>query len=149
MDWNLTDFARLYRLQEAGSFFVIRGTSNLKAKRRYSHAVDSNTRFTCDKTAIFTGFYAYKDFEKPLQRICFKDSETDKALIFLTNNFALQAMTITELYQCRRQIKLFFKRIKQHLHIKALFGASENVVKTQISVYVLVAIVKKRLNIVG
>lgn len=151
MDRGFTDFARLYRLHEAGSFFVIRGKSNLKAKRRYSHPVDRSTGLICDQTVIFTGFYAHKDFEEPLRRIRFKDAETGKTLIFLTNNFALPALTITELYRCRWQVELFFKWIKQHLRIKAFFGTSENAVKTQIwiavSVYVLVAIVKRRLNL--
>lgn len=151
MDRGFTDFARLYRLHEAGSFFVIRSKSNLKAQRRYSHPVDRSTGLICDQTVIFTGFYAHKDFEEPLRRIRFKDAETGKTLIFLTNNFALPALTITELYRCRWQVELFFKWIKQHLRIKAFFGTSENAVKTQIwiavSVYVLVAIIKKRLNL--
>lgn len=151
MDRGFTDFARLFRFHEAGSFFVIRGKSNLKAQRRYSHQVDRSTGLICDQTVVFTGFYAHKDFEAPLRRIRFKDPETAKSLIFLTNNFALPALTITELYRCRWQVELFFKWIKQHLHIKAFFGTSENAVKTQIwiavSVYVLVAIVKKRLKL--
>ena len=151
MDRGFTDFARLFRFHEAGSFFVIRGKSNLKAQRRYSRPVDRTTGLICDQTVVFTGFYAHKDFEAPLRRIRFKDPETDKTLIFLTNNFALPALTITELYRCRWQVELFFKWIKQHLRIKAFFGTSENAVKTQIwiavSVYVLVAIVKKRLKL--
>jgi len=151
MDRGFTDFARLYRLHEAGSFFVIRGKSNLKAKRLYSHPVDRQSGLICDQTVIFTGFYALKDFEEPLRRIRYKDPETSKTLVFLTNNFALPALTITELYRCRWQVELFFKWIKQHLRIKAFFGTSENAVKTQIwiavSVYVLVAIVKKRLKL--
>ncbi len=151
MDRGFTDFARLFRFHEAGSFFVIRGKSNLKAQRRYSHPVDRSTGLICDQTVVFTGFYAHKDFEAPLRRIRFKDPETAKTLIFLTNNFALPALTITELYRCRWQVELFFKWIKQHLRIKAFFGTSENAVKTQIwiavSVYVLVAIVKKRLKL--
>ena len=151
MDRGFTDFARLYRLHEAGSFFVIRGKSNLKAKRRYSHPVDRKSGLICDQTVIFTGFYALTDFEEPLRRIRYKDPKTSKTLIFLTNNFALPAQTITELYRCRWQVELFFKWIKQHLRIKAFFGTSENAVKTQIwiavSVYVLVAIVKKRLKL--
>ena len=151
MDRGFTDFARLYRLHEAGSFFVIRGKSNLKAKRRYSHPVDRKSGLICDQTVIFTGFYALTDFEEPLRRIRYKDPKTSKTLIFLTNNFALPALTITELYRCRWQVELFFKWIKQHLRIKAFFGTSENAVKTQIwiavSVYVLVAIVKKRLKL--
>ena len=105
----------------------------------------------CDQTVVLTGFYSRKGFDAPLRRIRFKDPETDKTLIFLTNNFALPALTITELYRCRWQVELFFKWIKQHLRIKAFFGTSENAVKSQIwiavSVYVLVAIVKKRLNL--
>ena len=151
MDRGFLDFERLYRFHIAGSFFVTRGKSNLKVKRRYSHAVDRSTGLICDQTVVFTGFYAFKDYEAPLRRIRFKDPETGKTLVFLTNNFALPALTITELYRCRWQVELFFKWIKQHLRIKAFFGTTENAVKTQIwiavSVYVLVAIVKKRLNI--
>jgi hypothetical protein len=151
MDRGFTDFSRLFRFHEAGSFFVIRAKSNLKAQRRYSNPVDRGTGLICDQTVVFTGFYAHKDFEAPLRRIRFKDFETNKTLVFLTNNFALPALTITELYRCRWQVELFFKWIKQHLRIKAFFGTSENAVKTQIwiavSVYVLVAIVKKRLNL--
>jgi hypothetical protein len=151
VDRGFTDFARLFRFHEAGSFFVIRGKSNLKAQRRYSHTVDRSTGLICDQTVVFTGFYARKNFEAPLRRIRFKDPLTAKTLIFLTNNFTLPALTITELYRCRWQAELFFKWIKQHLRIKAFFGTSENAVKTQIwiavSVYVLVAIVKKRLQL--
>jgi len=151
MDRGFLDFARLYRFHEVGSFFVIRGKSNLKVKRRYSHPVDRTTGLICDQTVILTGFYSAKDYEAPLRRIRFKDPETAKTLVFLTNNFALPALTIAELYRCRWQVELFFKWIKQHLRIKAFFGTSENAVKTQIwiavSVYVLVAIVKKRLKI--
>lgn len=151
MDRGFTDFARLFRFHEAGSFFVIRGKSNLKVQRRYSRPVDRSTGLICDQTVVFTGFYAHKDFAVPLRRIRYKDPETVKTLVFLTNNFALPAVTITELYRCRWQVELFFKWIKQHLRIKAFFGTSENAVKTQIwiavSVYVLVAIVKKRLHL--
>jgi len=151
MDRGFIDFARLYRFHEAGSFFVTRGKSNLRAQRRYSHPVDRSTGLICDQTVVLTGFYAKQDFETPLRRIRFKDPKTEKTLIFMTNNFALPAFTITELYRCRWQVELFFKWIKQHLRIKAFFGTSENAVKSQIwiavSVYVLVAIVKKRLNI--
>src|SRR5690606_6326459 len=124
---------------------------NLKIKRRYSHPVDRKTGLVCDQTVVFTGFYAQKDFEAPLRRIRFKDPATAKTLVFLTNNFELPALTITELYRCRWQVELFFKWIKQHLRIKAFFGTTENAVKTQIwiavTVYVLVAIIKKRLNV--
>jgi hypothetical protein len=151
MDRGYIDFERLHRLHAAGSFFVTRAKSNLKAQRRYSHPVDRNTGLICDQTIVLTGFYSRQDFDTPLRRIKFKDPETGKRLVFLTNNFALPAITIADLYRCRWQVELFFKWIKQHLRIKVFFGTSENAVKTQIwiavSVYVLVAIVKKRLNL--
>jgi uncharacterized protein DUF4372/DDE family transposase len=109
MDRGFIDFERLYRFHEAGSFFVIRGKSNLRAQRRYSHPVDRSTGLICDQTVVLTGFYAKKDFETPLRRIRFKDPKTEKTLIFITNNFALPAFTITELYRCRWQVELFFK----------------------------------------
>jgi Domain of unknown function (DUF4372)/Transposase DDE domain len=149
MDRGYIDFQRLYRLHEAKSFFVTRAKSNLKAQRRYSHPVDRSTGLICDQTIVLTGFYSRQDFDTPLRRVRFND--TGKRLVFLTNNFILPAFTITELYRCRWQVELFFKWIKQHLRIKVFFGTSENAVKTQIwialSVYVLVAIVKKRLNL--
>jgi hypothetical protein len=151
MDRGFLDFARLYRFHEAGSFFVTRGKSNLKVQRRYSHPVDRETGLICDQSVVLTGFYSHQGFEAPLRRIRFKDPETAKTLIFLTNNFVLPAFTITELYRCRWQVELFFKWIKQHLRIKAFFGTSENAVRSQIwiavSAYVLVAIVKKRLHL--
>ena len=151
MDRGYLDFERLHRLHEAGSFFVTRAKSNLKAQRRYSHPVDRSTGLICDQTIALTGFYSRQDFDTPLRRIKFKDPKTGKRLVFLTNNFALPAITIADLYRCRWQVELFFKWIKQHLRIKVFFGTSENAVKTQIwiavSVYVLVAIVKKRLNL--
>jgi len=151
MDRGFLDFERLYRFHEAGSFFVIRGKSNLKVQRRYSHPVDRTTGLICDQSVVLTGFYSHRGFEAPLRRIRFKDPETAKTLIFLTNNFVLPAFTITELYRCRWQVELFFKWIKQHLRIKAFFGTSENAVRSQIwiavSAYVLVAIVKKRLHL--
>jgi len=151
MDRGYLDFERLHRLHDAGSFFVTRAKSNLQAQRRYSHPVDRSTGLMCDQTIVLTGFYSCQDFVTPLRRIRFKDPVTGKQLVFLTNNFALPAITITELYRCRWQVELFFKWIKQHLRIKVFFGTSENAVKTQIwiavSVYVLVAIVKKRLNL--
>jgi hypothetical protein len=151
MDRGYIDFERLYRLHAAGSFFVTRAKSNLKAQRRYSHPVDRSTGLICDQTIVLTGFYSRQDFDTPLRRIKFKDPETGKRLVFLTNNFALPAITVAELYRCRWQVELFFKWIKQHLRIKVFFGTSENAVKSQIwiavSVYVLVAIVKKRLNL--
>jgi hypothetical protein len=151
MDRGFLDFERLFRFHEAGSFFVTRGKSNLNVRRRYSRAVDRATGLLCDQTVVLTGFYSLKGFETPLRRIRFNDPKTGKRLVFLTNNFALPALTVTELYRCRWQVELFFKWIKQHLRIKQFYGTSENAVKTQIwiavSVYVLVAIVKKRLNI--
>ena len=151
VDRGFLDFERLFRFHEAGSFFVTRGKANLKAQRRYSHPVDRATGLICDQTIVLTGFYSHKGFQTPLRRIRFKDPKTGKRLIFLTNNFALPALTITDLYRCRWQVELFFKWIKQHLRIKQFYGTSENAVKTQIwiavPVYVLVAIVKKRLNI--
>jgi hypothetical protein len=151
MDRGYLDFERLHRLHDAGSFFVTRAKSNLQAQRRYSHSVDRSTGLMCDQTIMLTGFYSCQAFATPLRRIRFKDPVTGKRLVFLTNNFALPAITITELYRCRWQVELFFKWIKQHLRIKVFFGTSENAVKTQIwiavSVYVLVAIVKKRLNL--
>jgi len=140
MDRGYLDFERLFRFHATGAFFVIRGRSNLKAKRRYSHPVDRSTGLICDQTVMLTGFYSQKDFETPLRRIRFKDPETTKTLVFLTNNFALDAITITKLYRCRWQVELLFKWIEQHLRIKAFFGTSENAVKSQIwiavSVYV-------------
>lgn len=151
MDRGFLDFERLYRFHEAGSFFVTRGKSNLKVQRRYSHPVDRTTGLICDQTVVLTGFYSYKGFDAPLRRIRFKDPETDKTLIFLTNNVTLPAFTITERYRCRWQVELVFKWIKPHLRIKAFFGTSEHAVKSQlwiaVSVYVLVAIVKKRLKV--
>jgi len=151
MDRAYIDFERLGRLSEAGSFFVTRAKSNLKVQRRYSHKVDKTTGLICDQTVALTVFYSRKGFDQPLRRIRFKDPQTQKTLVFLTNNFSLPALTIAQLYRCRWQIELFFKWIKQHLRIKAFFGTTENAVKTQIwiavSVYVLIAIVKKRLHL--
>ena len=149
MDRGYLDFERLARLDDAGSFFVTRGKSNLKARRRYSHPIDRSSGLICDQTVVLTGFYSRQGFDCPLRRIKFNDPETSKRLVFLTNNFAQPALTIANLYKCRWQVELFFKWIKQHLRIKAFFGTSENAVKSQIwiavSVYVLVAIVRKRL----
>jgi hypothetical protein len=153
MDRGFLDFERLYRFHQAGSFFVTRAKSNTRLQRRYSHRVDRSTGLICDQTIFLTGIYTPQDYQAPLRRIRFKDPGTAKTLTFLTNNFTLSAFTITELYRCRWQVELFFKWIKQHLRIRAFFGTSENAVKSQIwiavSVYVLVAIVKKRLQIPG
>ena len=150
MDRGFLDYARLYRFDQAGSFFVTRARSNSRMRRRYSRDVDRSCGLLSDHTVALTGFYAQRDFPAPLRRIRFIDP-SGKTLVFLTNNFALPPLTITQLYRARWQVELFFKWIKQHLRIKAFFGTSENAVKSQIwiavSVYVLVAIIKKRLNL--
>src|SRR6202045_1234522 len=151
MDRGYVDFERLARLDDAGSFFVTRAKSNMQAKRRYSNPVDRSTGLICDQTIVLTGFYTRQGFDRPLRRIKFNDPVTGKSLVFLTNNFVLPALTIAKLYKYRWQVELFFKWIKQHLRIKAFFGISENAVKSQIwsavCVYVLVAIIKKRLGL--
>jgi len=151
MDRGFLDYARLYRFHRAGSFFVTRARSNMEYARRYSHAVEQNTGVMSDQTIVFTGYYAQRDFPSALRRVRFTDQATSRTLVFLTNNFMLSALTIAQLYRCRWQVELFFKWIKQHLRIKRFFGTSQNAVKSQIwiavSVYVLVAIVKKRLNL--
>jgi hypothetical protein len=151
MDRGYVDYTRLYRFHQGRAFFVVRAKSNLQVRRRYSHVVDRSTGLRSDQTVLLTGFYAHKDFPEPLRRVRIKDLSSGKSLVLLTNHFDLPALTITTLYRCRWQIELFFKWIKQHLRIKAFFGSSENAVKTQIwiavSVYVLVAIVKKRFRL--
>ncbi len=151
MDRAYLDFARLYILTLCASFFVIRAKSNTQLKRLYSHPVDRSTGLIYDQTVVLTGVDSYKDYPVKLRCIKYYDAETQKRFVFLTNNFVLPALTITQLYKCRWQIELFFKWIKQHLRIKKFYGTSENAVKTQVwiavSVYVLVAIIKKRLKI--
>lgn len=151
MDRGYLDFERLYMLTQCATFFVIRAKSNLQYRRLYSHPVKKITGLKCDQTIVLTGFYSSKSYPEKLRRIKYYDAETDKTLVFLTNNFILPPLTIAELYRCRWQIELFFKWIKQHLRIKSFFGTTENAVKTQIwiavSVYVLVAIMKKRLQL--
>ena len=151
MDRAYVDFARLHALHQAGAFFVTRAKSNLKARRRYSASTDRTTGIICDQTIALDGHYAKQHYPERLRRIRFRDAETGKMLVFLTNNFDLPALTIAALYKNRWQVELFFKWIKQHLRIKQFYGTSENAVKTQIwiavSVYVLVAIVKKRLRL--
>ena len=150
MDRGFTDFARWFILHQAQAFFVIRGKSNLLFRRVYSRAVDKSTGLRCDQTIALTSTKASKDYPQPLRRIKFYDAEHDRHLVFLTNNFDLPALTVAQLYRCRWQVELFFKWIKQHLRIKKFYGTTENAVKTQIwiaiTVYVLVAIVKKQLN---
>lgn len=151
MDRGYVDFKRLYTLHQAMAFFVTRAKINFKYKRRYSRPVDKETGLQNDQTVTLSGFYSKKDYPDALRRVVYHDAETDKLLVFLTNNFTLPALTIAQLYRARWQIELFFKWIKQHLRIKAFYGTSENAVKTQIwiavCVYVLVAILKKRLGL--
>jgi len=151
MDRGYLDFARLFAMHQNTAFFVIRAKSNLKFRRIYSHPIDKNTGIKCDQTIRLTGFYPAKEYPEKLRRIKFYDQQSGRSFVFLTNNFLLPATTIANLYRCRWQVELFFKWIKQHLKIKAFYGTSENAVKTQIwiavSVYVLVAIVKKRLKL--
>jgi uncharacterized protein DUF4372/DDE family transposase len=151
MDRGFLDFARLYRLTQAGAFFVIRPKSNTLFKRVYSRTVDKTTGLRCDQTVRLTGVKSPDDYPQYLRYVVFYDEKTDKRLGFFTNNFELPALIIAQLYKCRWQVELFFKWIKQHLRIKAFFGTNESAVKTQIwiaiSVYVLVAIAKKRLGV--
>jgi hypothetical protein len=151
MDRGYLDFARLHKIQNASAFFVTRTKTNFSRKRLYSQPVDKSTGVQCDQIVALKGYYAKKDYPEKLRRIRYFDSKNNKMLVFLTNNFVLPAITIADLYRCRWQVELFFKWIKQHLRIKAFYGTTENAVKTQIwiaiSVYVLVAIVKKTLNL--
>lgn len=150
-DRGYLDFQQLYRFQTSAAFFVIRAWRNLRFRRRYSHAVDLQTGLRSDQTITLTGKRSLRRYPGPLRRIHFVDPKTGLRLIFLTNNFALPALTIAQLYKCRWQVELFFRWIKQHLRIRAFYGTSENAVKTQIwiaiSAYVLAAIVKKRLGL--
>jgi len=150
MDRAYLDLQSLFRLQQAGSFFVTRAKSNTKLRRLYSRPVDRTTGIICDQIVELVWFYSQKDYPQQLRRIRFRDSD-GRSLIFLTNNLALPATTICDLYRLRWQVELFFKWIKQHLRIKRFFGTSENAVKTQVwiavSVYLLVAIIRKRLGI--
>jgi Domain of unknown function (DUF4372)/Transposase DDE domain len=149
VDRGYVDFARLHRFQSAGAFFVTRAKSNMDAHRLYSAPSDRANGIICDQIIVLDGHYTKRDYPEHLRRIRFTDPETDKHLVFITNQFALPPLTICALYKSRWQVELFFKWIKQHLRIKRFFGTSQNAVKTQIwiavSVYVLVAIVRKQL----
>jgi hypothetical protein len=151
MDRGFLDFARLYRLTQAGAFFIIRPKSNTLFRRVYSRAVDKTTGLRCDQTVRLVGVTSQSDYPQYLRYVGFYDQDNDKRLGFFTNNFEVSALTVAQLYKCRWQVELFFKWIKQHLRIKAFFGINETAVKSQIwiaiSVYVLVAIVKKQLNL--
>jgi len=150
MDRAYLDFDRLYTLHQCGSFFVTRPKSNTQLRRIYSRPVDRNSGVICDQIVEFTVFYSQKDYPERLRRIRYRDND-GRRLVFLTNNMVLPAITICELYRMRWQVELFFKWIKQHLRIKRFFGTSDNAVKTQVwiavSVYVLVAIIRKRLDV--
>lgn len=150
MDRGYLDFARLYSLTRWAAFFVIRSKANIQFRRLYSHPIDKHAGLRCDQTIVLTGVYTPQVYPQKLRRIKYHDAQTNKTLVFLTNNFTLSALTIADLYRCRWQVELFFKWIKQHLRIKSFYGTSENAVRTQIwiavSVYVLVAIIKKRLD---
>jgi hypothetical protein len=151
MDRGYIDFARLYAIHQSGAFFVIRAKDNFRFRRLSSQPADKSTGVQCDQIILTQNFSARKAYPAKLRRIRFFDAVNNRRLVFLTNNFTLQASTIAERYRCRWQIELFFKWIKQHLRIKSFYGTTENAVKTQlwiaISVYVLVAIVKKTLNL--
>jgi len=150
-DRGFLDFKRLYRAHQSRSFFIIRGKRNLRFIRRYSQPVKKETGLRFDQTILLKGFYSSLEYPEPLRRVGLVDAAAAKRYVFLTNNFDLAASTIAKLYRARWRVELFFKWIKQHLRIKAFYGTSENAVKTQIwtaiAVYVLVAIVKKRLGL--
>jgi hypothetical protein len=151
MDRGYLDFARLYALTQDQAFFVVRSKENLQFRRLYSHPIDKSTGLRCDQTIVVTGPLTSQLYPEKLRRVGYVDATTQKRFSFLSNNFVLSALTITQLYKCRWQVELFFKWIKQHLRIKAFYGTTENAVRTQvwiaISVYVLVAILKKQLNL--
>lgn len=149
MDRGYLDYSRLFALHQAGAFFVTRTKSNTRIRRIYSHPVDKSTGLICDQTIRLTNFYAAKDYPDQLRQVKYYDAEIDKRFVFLTNLFNVSALTIAMLYKARWGVELFFKWIKQHLRIKRFFGTTVNAVKTQIwiavSIYVLVAIIKKQL----
>ena len=153
MDRGYIDFERLFIFTLCSAFFVVRTKENVLLQRRYSRPVDKTTGLRSDHTVILTAIDSAKAYPDPLRRVTYFDAEKEKRLKFLTNNFALPALTIAQIYKCRWQVELFFKWIKQHLRIKGFYGTSENAVKTQIwiavSVYVLVAIIRKRLGLEG
>ena len=151
MDRGYVDFVRLYAMHQAGAFFVTRAKESMDARRVYSHPVDRSTGIICDQRVMLNGFYSAKNYPEHLRRIRFKDPETGKALVFLTNNTSLPPLTIATLYKNRWYVELFFKWIKQHLRVKRFLATSENAVRSQIwcavATYVLIAIVKKELNL--
>jgi hypothetical protein len=151
MDRGYLDFARLYKINQNMAFFVTRTKSNFKFRRLYYHPVDKSTGLKCDQTIMLTGFYSSKDYPEKLRRVRYFDKDNNEDLTFLANNFTIPALTVAEFYKWRWKVELFFKWIKQHLRMKSFYGTSENAVKTQIwiaiSIYVLIAIVKKRLKL--
>ena len=151
MDRGYVDFKRLYAMHQAGAFFLTRAKAGMDARRVYSHAADRTVGVICDQRVMLNGFYSASNHPEHLRRIRFKDSESGRTLIFLTNNTGLPALTICTLYKSRWQVEMFFKWIKQHLRIKRFLGTSENAVKTQIwsavAIYVLIAIVKKEMQL--
>jgi hypothetical protein len=151
MDRGYLDFRRLYILNQCMAFFIIRSKVNTKFRRLYSRTIDKGSGLRCDQTIVLSGINTSKQYPDKLRRVGFFDDKTDRRFSFLTNNFIVPALVVAELYRCRWQVELFFKWIKQHLRIKSFYGTSENAVKTQIwiavSVYVMVAIVKKQLRL--
>ena len=151
MDRGYVDFERLFLLHTIGAFFIIRAKSNTRYQRRYSHSIDKTTGVRCDQTVVLTGAKGRKHYPQPMRRVKHYDEGTGKTFNFLTNHFAISASTVAQLYRYRWKVELFFKWVKQHLRIKSFFGTSENAVKTQIwiavTVYVLVAVLRKRLGI--
>jgi len=151
MDRGYVDFARLYGMHQALSFFVTRAKRRFRFERRYSRPVDKSTGLRCDQTVVLTGVDTATTYPEPMRRIGYFDAETQKRFVFLTNNFTLAALTVAQLYKARWRVELFFKWIKQHLRIKAFYGTSPNAVKTQVwiavAVYVLVAILKKQFDL--
>ena len=151
MDRGYVDFKRLHTMHNTGAFFLIRAKTNTLYKRRYSHKTDTSTGVICDQTIVLTGIKTSVDYPQALRRVKYHDTATGKTFNFLTNNFMIPAQTVADLYRQRWQVELFFKWIKQHLRIKSFYGTSENAVKSQIwiavSIYVLIAIIRKRLGI--
>src|SRR2546426_11133531 len=151
MDCAYVDFRRLYRMHQSGAFFVTRAKKRFDCRRVYSQRVDKKSGLQCDQIVVLNNPIPKRGYPERLRRVRYYNVASQKRLVFLTNNFLLPALTIAQLYRCRWQVELFFRWIKQHLRIKAFFGTSENAVKSQIwiavSVYVLVAIIKKRLNL--
>jgi hypothetical protein len=151
MDRGYLDFRRLYLMHQCLAFFIIRSKTNTKFRRLYSHKVDKSIGIRCDQTIVLTGPKTKRQYPDKIRRVKFFDAEKERSFSFLSNNFLVPPLVIADLYRCRWQVELFFKWIKQHLRIKAFYGTSENAVKTQVwiavSVYVLVAIVKKQLRL--